>query len=282
MKIIVTGFKGQLGFDVYHKLLENGYDDVLGIDSNDLDITNENNVRIFMEQEKPSILIHCAAYTAVDQAEDNKELCFNVNVNGTKHLVDAAKKYQFKFVYISTDYVFSGEKLSEYNIDDIPKPLSVYGKSKYEGELETLTYEKHFIIRTSWVFGKNGNNFVKTMLKLSQEKDSLSVVSDQMGSPTYTQDLSKLIVDIIKTEKYGIYHATNEGNCSWYEFAKEIFKLSKINISLKPITSFEYKTKATRPINSRLNKDSLVENNFQLMPPWQDALIRYLKEIEVL
>jgi dTDP-4-dehydrorhamnose reductase len=281
MKIIVTGYNGQLGYDVVKSLRESGLKNILGIGSNDLDITKKLLVNKYMDNEKPDVIIHCAAYTGVDQAEDNRDLCFDVNVNGTKYLIEAAVKQNAKFVYFSTDYVFSGDSLNPYEINDMPNPKSVYGESKYLGELETLKYDKHFIIRISWVFGKNGNNFVKTMLRIGKEKKILSVVSDQIGSPTYTKDLSKLIVGLIKTEKYGIYHATNEGHCSWYEFAKKIFELSNIKVELKQISTSEYPTKAKRPMNSLLSKDSLIKNKFDLLPTWQDALKRYLKEIEV-
>jgi dTDP-4-dehydrorhamnose reductase len=279
MKIIVTGYNGQLGYDVYHQLIKNENHVVIGIGSQDLDITHEIHVKEFIEKEKPDVIIHCAAYTKVDQAEDDNVSCFDVNVNGTKYLVESAKKIGAKVVYISTDYVFSGDKIGQYEVNDLPNPKSVYGHSKYLGELETLKYDKHFIIRISWVFGKNGNNFVKTMLKFGKEKEFLKVVSDQTGSPTYTKDLAKLIVDMIETDKYGIYHATNEGQCSWYQFAKEIFRLSNIQIDLKPISSSEYPTKAKRPLNSLLSKESLAKNGFDLLPSWQDALKRCLKEI---
>lgn len=282
MKIIVTGVKGQLGYDIVRELKKRNYDDVLGIDVNELDITDSEAVKIFMKKEKPEVIVHCAAYTAVDKAEENEILCNDVNVNGTKYLVDAAKSHDAKFVYISTDYVFSGDKEGMYDISDTPNPKSVYGRTKYLGEMETLNFSKHFIIRISWVFGKNGNNFIKTMLRLGNEKDELNVVSDQIGSPTYTYDLSRLIVDMIETEKYGIYHATNEGICSWYEFASEIFKQASINIDLKPIKTFQYPTKAKRPMNSSMSKQSLVDNGFKLLEPWQDAVKRYLKEIEVI
>lgn len=282
MKIIVTGVNGQLGHDVVNELTKRGYDDVLGIDINDLDITNEKDVKSFMKRMNPNVIIHCAAYTAVDNAEDNSDLCYNVNVNGTKYLVESAKVINAKFVYISTDYIFSGDKKGEYRIDDDPNPKSVYGKTKYLGEVETLKYEKHFIIRISWVFGKNGNNFIKTMLRLSKDKDLINIVSDQIGSPTYTYDLSKLIVDMIETDKYGIYHATNEGICSWYEFAQKIFEYSNIKIKINPISTDQYPTKAKRPQNSTMSKRSLTDNGFELLPTWQDALRRYLKEIEVI
>jgi len=282
MKIVVTGVKGQLGYDVVRELKSRGYQDVIGIDIEDLDITNQYAVIDFFKANNPNIIIHCAAYTSVDRAEDNKELCMNVNVNGTKYLVEQAKKYDSKFIFISTDYVFDGEKELSYEVNDQPNPQSVYGESKYLGELETLKYDKHFIVRISWVFGKNGSNFVKTMLKLGKEKEFLNVVNDQFGSPTYTYDLSRLLVDLIKTNKYGIYHGTNEGTCSWYEFTKEIFTLANIAIPVYPIFTSDYPTKAKRPKNSVMSKSSLDENRFKRLPCWKDALKRYLQEIEVI
>jgi len=282
MKIVVTGVNGQLGFDVVRELNKRNYIDVLGIDINDLDLTNEKEVKQFMHHNKPDVIIHCAAYTAVDNAEDNEKICYDVNVNGTKYLIESAKELDAKFVYISTDYVFSGDKDEEYLVEDIPNPKSIYGKTKYLGEVETQKHLKHFIIRISWVFGKNGNNFIKTMLRIGKEKDELNIVSDQMGSPTYTYDLSKLIADMISTEKYGIYHATNEGVCSWFEFAQKIFEYSNMSIKLNPITTEQYPTKANRPKNSVMSKKNLVDNGFELLPSWQDALKRYLKEIEVI
>ena len=282
MNIVVTGVKGQLGHDVVNELNKRGYTNVLGIDIADLDITNKLDVESFFNKNKPSVIVHCAAYTAVDKAEDNKDLCMTVNVEGTKNLVEIAKKYDSKIVYISTDYVFDGTKPSEYEVSDQPNPKSVYGESKYLGEIETQKHTKHFIVRISWVFGKNGQNFVKTMLRLGKERESLNVVHDQVGSPTYTLDLSRLLVDMIETEKYGTYHATNEEICTWYEFTKEIFKLSNINIPVNPITTDQYPTKAMRPKNSRMSKQSLVNNGFEKLPSWKDALKRYLKEIEVI
>jgi len=282
MKIVVTGVNGQLGYDVLKELDQRSYNNVIGIDINDLDITDANAVSVFMDQHKPNVIIHCAAYTAVDKAEDNHDLCMNVNVNGTKHLVDKAKELNAKFIYISTDYVFNGEKDTQYETSDQPNPNSVYGKSKYLGELETMKHEKHFIVRISWVFGKNGFNFVKTMLRLGKEREFISVVSDQIGSPTYTFDLSRLLVDMIETDKYGIYHATNEHHCSWYEFTKEIMKNSKLDTKIIPINSNDYPTKAKRPTNSLMSKNSLDLNGFKRLPTWEDALKRYLKEIGVL
>ena len=282
MSIVVTGIRGQLGHDIVNELISNGYRDIVAIDIEHLGITKATDVEAFFKENKPSVIIHCAAYTAVDNAEDNEEIAMNVNVQGTKNLVLEAEKYGAKLLYISTDYIFDGENMEPYEIFDLPNPLSIYGKSKYLGELETIKYSRHFIIRISWVFGKNGKNFVKTMLKLGNEMDSLSVVSDQVGSPTYTYDLAKLVLEIVNTEKYGIYHATNEGFCSWYDFAKEIFKLTNNNIYVNPISSNQYVTKAKRPMNSRLSKASLIENGFQQLPHWKDALKRYLKEIEVI
>lgn len=282
MKIVVTGVKGQLGFDVVKELLRRGYNEVFGIDIDDLDITNVLAVNSFFLNVNPEVIIHCAAYTSVDKAEDNKDICMRVNVDGTKNLVDQARKYNAKFIYISTDYVFDGEKKGEYKTTDIPNPQSIYGISKYLGELEVLKHNKHFIIRISWVFGKNGFNFVKTMLRFGSEKKSLKIIDDQIGSPTYTYDLSKLLVDFAETDKYGVYHATNEGSCTWYEFANEIFKLAKIEISVIPIKTSEYPTKAIRPMNSLMSKEKLDEYGIKRLPNWKDALKRYLKEIEVI
>jgi dTDP-4-dehydrorhamnose reductase len=282
MNVIVTGVKGQLGFDVVRELRARHYSNVLGIDVDDLDITNEQAVAEFMAINSPNVIIHCAAYTAVDKAEDNEDICMNVNVNGTRYLVNAARVHNAKIIYISTDYVFDGTTIGTYNITDTPKPKSIYGKSKYLGELETQKYNKHFIVRISWVFGKNGNNFVKTMLRLSKERQSLNVVADQIGSPTYTFDLSRLLVDMIETEKYGIYHATNEGECTWFDLTNEIFNLTKIGIPVHAITTDQYPTRAKRPMNSLMSKNSLDECGFKRLPHWKDALKRYLKEIEVI
>ena len=279
MKIVVTGVNGQLGYDVVNELNKRKYTNVIGIDIKDLDITNRNSVIMFMNINQPDVIVHCAAYTAVDNAEDDKENCYNVNVNGTRYLVEAAKELEAKFIYISTDYVFSGDKVTEYFVEDIPNPKSFYGLTKYLGEVETLKHNKHFIVRISWVFGVNGNNFIKTILRLGKEKKMLNIVSDQVGSPTYTLDLSKLIVDMIESDKYGVYQATNEGFCSWFEFAQKIFELLNIEISLNPILTNQYPTKAIRPRNSVMSKRKLVDNGFDLLPSWQDALKRYLEEI---
>lgn len=281
MKIVVTGVKGQLGHDIVNELKGRNYQNILGIDITDLDITNGADVQEFFTKNNPSVIIHCAAYTAVDKAEDEKEKCFKVNVDGTRNLIEMAKKYNSKIVYISTDYIFDGEKVGFYEVSDQPNPKSVYGESKFLGELETRKHHKHFIVRISWVFGKNGHNFVRTMIRLGKEREFLNVVNDQVGSPTYTKDLAGLIVDMIDTEKYGTYHATNEDQCTWYEFTKEIFGLTNIRIPVNPISSDQYPTKAVRPKNSLLSKKSLVDNGFKLLPSWKSALQRFLKEIEV-
>jgi dTDP-4-dehydrorhamnose reductase len=282
MKVIVTGAKGQLGYDVLRELKARGYQDVIGIDIENLDITKEKDVVDFFLYNRPNVIIHCAGYTAVDKSEDDKDICLNVNVVGTKNLVKQANKYNAKFIYISTDYVFDGKKMLPYEIDDLPNPQSIYGKSKYLGELEVAKNDKHFIVRISWLFGKNGINFVTTMLKLSKEKEFINVVNDQYGSPTYTHDLSKLLIEFIETDKYGTYHATNEGICTWYEFAKEIFRIANINLSINPILTNQFKTKAKRPKNSVMSKTSLDKNGFRRLPNWKHALQRYLKEIELI
>lgn len=282
MRVLITGVKGQLGFDVLEELTKDSNKTTIGIDLDVLDLTDEYAVKLFLRSNQPDVIVHCAAYTAVDNAELEKNKCFDVNVNSTKYLNNYAIKENVKFIYISTDYVFSGDKVGRYEITDKTDPKSVYGLSKYRGELETQKNSKHFIIRTSWVFGRNGHNFVKTMLKLSTVKNKLEVVSDQNGSPTYTKDLAKFICRLINTEKYGTYHVTNEGYCSWFQFAKEIFKLSGAQTKLSAINTSEYPTLAVRPRNSRLSKNSLLENGFELLPSWQDALERYLKEIEVI
>jgi len=279
MKVLVTGYGGQLGYDVVKECKRHGLN-VKGSDRQELDITNRESVFSLVDSYKPDVIIHCAAYTAVDKAEDDKENCWNVNVEGTRYLVEAAKKHHSKFIYISTDYVFNGKGESPFNEDDQPDPVSYYGLTKYEGEkvVQSLI-ENYFIIRISWVFGFNGNNFIKTMLRLSETRDELNIVGDQIGSPTYTVDLATLIVELVKSDKYGIYHATNEGFISWADFAKEIFKQTDSKTLVKTIASEDYPTRAARPKNSRLSKLKLVENGFQSLPSWQDALARYLVQL---
>jgi len=229
---------------------------------------------------KPDVIIHSAAYTAVDQAEDDKERCYDVNVNGTKYLALAAKEVNAKFVYVSTDYVFDGKGEQPFTETDQPNPIGQYGRTKYEGEqVVQALLDKWYIVRISWVFGMNGKNFIKTMLSLSETRDELNVVGDQYGSPTYTVDLSRFLLDLVQTDQYGIYHASNEGFCSWAEFAQEIFKQSGKNVKVNGITTDQYPTKAVRPKNSRMSKDKLLKNGFAPLPSWQDALSRYLLEL---
>ncbi|EHJ02138.1 dTDP-4-dehydrorhamnose reductase [Clostridium sp. DL-VIII] len=273
--ILVTGAKGQLGFDVITEFNKRNIN-ALGIGREDLDITNDKAVNEYITKLKPKCIVHCAAYTAVDKAEDEKELCYNVNVIGTANIAKACKKVNAKMIYISTDYVFDGHGDKPFEINDVPNPLSVYGKAKYEGELVVQKYlNKYFIVRVSWVFGIHGNNFVKTMLRLGKERKSIDVVADQIGSPTYTVDLAKLLCDMTESEKYGVYHATNEGFCSWAEFAKEIMKIANLDCKINYISTKEYLTKAVRPLNSRLSKKSLANNRFKLLADWEDALARF-------
>lgn len=279
MRVLVTGAAGQLGYDVAEQLKSCGILH-LAVDRDDFDLTNRESTFDFVQAFKPDTVIHCAAYTAVDRAEEDSANCCKINIDGTQNLIDACKDLDVKFVYISTDYVFDGEKEEPYEVDDMPNPQTVYGQTKLEGENRVCrSIAKHFIIRTAWVFGSNGNNFVKTMLRLGAERDTLSVVCDQFGSPTYTKDLATLIADIIQTERYGTYHATNEGFCSWADFAKEIMQLSGLNARVSPIASSEYPAKAKRPKNSRLSKQKLLDNGFNPLPHWTNALERFLNEI---
>ena len=284
MRILVTGVKGQLGYDCVRELKERGFKDVIGIDIDDLDITDAQAVKSFVKELKPDVIMHNAAYTAVDKAEQEEDKCYRVNVLGTKYIAEAAEMVGAKLVYISTDYVFPGTGDNYYEVNDITDPKSVYGKSKLEGELAAKACSKLFIVRISWVFGINGNNFVKTMIKLADTHNELNVVCDQIGSPTYTYDLSKLLCDMIETDKYGVYHATNENVCSWAEFAEEIFKLMKASITVHHISTEDYfklkPAQAMRPLNSRMSKKSLDDAGFKRLPTWQDALNRFMKEMK--
>lgn len=283
MRIVVTGVKGQLGYDCVRELNKRGYKDVIGIDKDELDITDEKAVREYFQKVRPDVIMHNAAWTAVDKAEECIDIVKKVNVDGVSYIARAAEEIGAKLVYISTDYVFPGSGERFYEVDDPTGPISVYGRSKLDGEIASRQCKKTFIVRISWVFGINGNNFVKTMLALGDTHKELTVVSDQIGSPTYTYDLSKLLCDMIETEKYGTYHATNEGVCSWAEFAQEIFSVAGKDVIVHPITTEEYfKNKpiqAKRPLNSRLSKKSLDEAGFDRLPTWQDALKRYIKEL---
>lgn len=280
MKVLVTGFGGQLGHDVI-KHLEALDIECRGVDIADFDITNEEQTLSYITDYAPDVVVHCSAYTAVDKAEENMDLCYAVNAKGPEYIAKACKKIDAKMVYISTDYVFPGQGTDFYEVDDQTGPLSQYGATKLSGEQAVKAQlEKYFIIRISWVFGVNGNNFVKTMLRLGREKEELRVVDDQIGSPTYTDDLSVLICKMIQTEKYGTYHATNEGICSWAQFTEEIFKQTGITCKVTHVTTQEYgATVAVRPENSRMSKKSLDEAGFDRLPTWQDALHRYLIEL---
>lgn len=278
--IVVTGVGGQLGFDVVKELNKRNIP-CIGIDKAELDITDKNAVLSFFEEQRPDAVIHCAAYNAVDNAESDAESCGAVNIYGTENIAAACGKTGAKMMFFSTDYVFSGEKNGEYEVWDKKEPLSVYGRSKSRGEDKIAEHtDKYFILRISWLFGINGNNFVKTMLRLSKTNKELNIVSDQVGSPTYTKDLARLICDMIVTKKYGTYHATNEGFCSRAEFAEKIFELAGIDVRVNRVTTEEYSAEAARPLNSRLSKCSLDSAGFSRLPDWEDALERYLKEVE--
>lgn len=305
MKYFITGYKGQLGYDLVRELAKRGELDITVSDLGDLeekneasldllkktaikyvslDITDKEKVMEVIEEENPDVIIHCAAWTAVDKAEDMEEVVRKVNVLGTKNITDASIKVDSKIIYMSTDYVFDGTKDGYYTENDQVNPKSVYGMTKFEGEEEVRRNKKHFITRISWVFGINGNNFIKTMLNLSEKLDKVNVVDDQVGSPTYTVDLSKILIDMAHSEKYGTYHVNNDGYCSWAEFAKYIFESNDKETVVNPVTTEEYleitNTKqAYRPRNSKLSKDKLKENGFEMLPSWQDAIDRYCKEL---
>ena len=279
MKVLVTGVKGQLGYDVVKDLEKRGHQPI-GVDRDEMDLMDNEAIRTFIMNLKPEAIIHCAAYTAVDKAEEEVETCYQINAESVKVISECAKELDVKLIYISTDYVFDGTKEGEYVETDLPNPINVYGASKLKGEqyVQTLL-EKYYIVRISWVFGVNGNNFIKTMRRLGSERDELNIINDQVGSPTYTADLAPLLVDMMETDKYGIYHVTNEETCSWYEFANEIFKQSGIEVKTNPITTDQYPTAAKRPMNSRMSKAKLKANGFNLLPTWQEALAHYLKLI---
>ena len=278
MKVLVTGVKGQLGHDVVNELEKRGHT-AIGVDIDEMDITDAASVERVIKGAAPEAVIHCAAYTAVDAAEDNEDLCRRVNADGTANIARVCKELDCKLMYISTDYVFNGQGTRPWEPDDERQPLNVYGQTKYEGELAVEELTKYFIVRIAWVFGVNGKNFIKTMLNLGRTRDTLTVVCDQIGSPTYTYDLARLLVDMIGTDRYGRYHATNEGLCSWHEFAVEIFRQAGMNVNVVPVTSDQYPAKAKRPANSRMDKSKLDAAGFERLPSWQDALGRYLKEL---
>lgn len=280
MRVLVTGVGGQLGHDVCKELAKRGIGH-MGTASRDMDITDANAVLRTISDYRPDAVIHCAAYTKVDLAEDEPERCWAANVDGTRNVALACRETGAKMVYISTDYVFPGEGERPYEPGDPVGPLGAYGMSKLGGELAVRTLlDRYFIVRISWVFGVNGGNFVKTMLRLAQSRDEVRVVCDQVGSPTYTADLAPLLCDMVMTDRYGTYHATNEGVCSWAEFAQAIFRAAGETVRVAPIPTSEYPTRAARPLNSRMSKDKLTQNGFDRLPPWQDALIRYIEKLQ--
>ncbi|MBM6811175.1 dTDP-4-dehydrorhamnose reductase [Faecalitalea cylindroides] len=282
MKILVTGYKGQLGYDVVNEATSRGIE-AIGVDIDEMDITNQEQVNTVIKSGNYDAVVHCAAWTAVDKAEEPElfETVKKVNATGTKYIADVCEELDIPMMYFSTDYVFDGEGTTPWNEYDERHPLNVYGLTKAQGEEFVEKLKKHFIIRIAWVFGKNGNNFIKTMLRLGKERGAVSVVNDQVGNPTYTYDLAKLVVDMIQTDKYGKYHATNSGNfISWYDFACEIFKQAGMDVKVTPVDSNRFPAKAKRPKNSRMNQTELDKNGFNHLPAWQDALGRYLKEIE--
>ena len=300
MKVFVTGVGGQLGHDVILELEKRGYEGVgsdiqptyagvgvLKFPYVQLDITDKDEVSKKIERIHPDVIVHCAAWTAVDAAEDkeNKDKVYAINVLGTKNIAEAAKKVDAKMVYISTDYVFDGQGERPWQPDDkCYAPLNVYGQTKLDGEFAVSNIlSKYFIVRIAWVFGLNGKNFIKTMINVGKTRENVSVVNDQIGTPTYTRDLARLIVDMVETEKYGYYHATNEGGyISWYDFCCEFYRQYGLNTKVIPVTTSEYgMSKASRPFNSRLDKSKLVENGFIPLPDWKDAIRRYLAEAEL-
>ena len=286
-KFLITGFKGQLGYDIARELENRGEFNYLALDKDEMDITNREEVLKIVKDYNPDVIFHCAAWTAVDKAEDMEDLVRKVNVEGTKNLTDASIEVGAKIFYMSTDYVFDGRKSynETYKEDDEVNPMSVYGQTKFDGEEEVRKNPNHFITRISWVFGINGNNFIKTMLKLADIKEELNVVDDQIGSPTYTVDLAKLLVEMSYTDKYGTYHVNNNGYCSWAEFAKYIMESNGKSTKINPVSTEEYleltgTKQAYRPRNSKLDKSKLVENGFEMLPSWQDATDRYCKELK--
>lgn len=283
MKVLVTGVKGQLGYDVMNELAKRGYEGV-GVDVAEMDITDSAAVEKVISEVHPDKVVHCAAWTAVDAAEDNQEVCHKVNVDGTANIAKMCGKLDIPMIYISTDYVFDGQGETPWEPDcKAYAPLNVYGQTKLGGELAVAqTLGKYFIVRIAWVFGLNGKNFIKTMLKVAKNHPQVRVVNDQIGTPTYTYDLARLLVDMMETEKYGYYHVTNEGGyISWYDFTKEIYRQAGLTTEVQPVTTAEYGlSKAARPFNSRLEKKKLKENGFTPLPTWQDALGRYLQELK--
>ena len=278
--ILVTGITGQLGHDVVKELERRG-EKVIGTTRKEINLMTAEGAKNFILEKKPDAVIHCAAYTAVDKAESEPEIALTVNGFGTRYVAEACREVGAKMIYPSTDYVFGGDGKIPYKVGDEKAPVNVYGNSKLLGENSVqATLQNYFIVRISWVFGANGKNFVKTMLKLAESHEKIRVVADQIGSPTYTADLAPLLADMVKTEKYGVYHATNEGFCSWADFAKEIFKQAGKNVEVEEIQTIDYPTPAKRPFNSRMSKKSLDAAGFKRLPAWEEALSRYLVELK--
>ncbi len=279
--ILVTGAKGQLGFDVSSELERLGLN-FIGSDIDTLEISDKKAVEAFFKENSIDAVIHCAAYTAVDKAEENEEQCFKVNYEGTKNLAEECNQYGAKMLYVSTDYVFSGEGTSPFETEDKKAPMNIYGLSKLKGEEAVRGILKnYFIVRTSWVFGEKNTNFIYTMLRVANSREKVTVVSDQVGSPTYSRHLARLLCEMITSEKYGTYHARNDNFCSWYELCKFAYEVKGKTTEIIPVTSEEYKTAAKRPKNSRLSLKSLKESGFELLPPWQEAVKEYLSNIEI-
>ena len=280
MRILVTGVNGQLGHDVVRHLKELGIEH-RGVDMADFDLTDEKEVMSYVTEYAPDAIIHCAAYTAVDKAETDVVNCMRVNGAGTLYLVRAATAVDASLLYVSTDYVFDGQGDQPFETTSTLGPQNVYGLSKLQGEYAVKGQMKRFfIVRTSWVYGLNGKNFVKTMRRLGREKNRLNVVCDQIGSPTFSDDLAVLLCQMIQTQQYGIYHATNEGFCSWAEFAEEIMLTSHLKCEINPVPTSEYPTPARRPLNSRMSKNSLERAGFARLPSWEDALHRYIQQLQ--
>ena len=282
MRVLVTGVKGQLGHDVMEELAKRGYEGI-GVDVEEMDITDPEKVEQVITESNVDAVVHCAAWTAVDAAEEKEELCRKINAGGTENIAKVCEKLDIKMMYFSTDYVFNGNGTRPWEPDDPYEPLDVYGKTKAEGEEAVIAHvKKYFILRIAWVFGINGHNFVKTMLNLAKTHDKLTVINDQIGTPTYTYDLARLVVDMILTDKYGKYHVTNEGGyISWYDFTRAIFEEAGItNVTVTPVTSEEYGAAAKRPYNSRMDRSKLVKEGFTPLPDWRDALKRYIEVLK--
>ena len=280
MKILVTGVRGQLGHDVLEEL-EKRHIEAVGVNSDEMDIRDRESVDKVIDSIHPNAVIHCAAWTAVDAAEDESSACDAVNISGTEYIAEACRRNNAVMMYFSTDYVFDGEGDKSWKPEDKTAPIGAYGRSKCLGEeaVRRILPDQHFIIRLQWVYGINGKNFVKTMLRLAETHDTLTVVSDQVGGPSYTRDIARLACDMIVTDRYGTYHAANTGYCSWYEFAKAIFKEAGRDVKVVPVSSDAYPAKAKRPHNSRLDTSKLSKEGFKELPPWQDALHRFMAEL---